>query len=395
MAKQGKQSAGKGLVPKLRFPEFTASGSWRPKTLAQLENEGAIKLGRGNVISHKDMRATPGNYPVYSSSAAGDGCMGRYGLYMFDREMITWSIDGGGKFFHRAAHKFSVTNVCGYIDVHSDKISCRFLVYQLQNLRNHKVFDYQLKAHPSVIRKLYSVPVTSSGEQQKIADCLSSLDERIAFETRRLDALKTHKQGLLQQLFPRENETVPRLRFSAFVSGAEWRHTKVAHVITTVTPPKKLRTADYKSQGRYPVVDQSKTLVAAWTDDRSALVVADTPVVVFGDHTCMVKIVRVPFAQGADGIKIIRAKSGVSVEFIYQFLCARPIPQMAYKRHFSALKELGFSYSLDIAEQQKIADCLTSLDNLIAAQAKKIDLLKQHKRGLMRQLFPVLETDGV
>lgn len=68
----------------------------------------------------------------------------------------------------------------------------------------------------------FSVAIPSSAEQQKIADCLSSLDELIAAQARRVDALKTHKKGLMQQLFPSEGETQPRLRFSEFQSAGEW-----------------------------------------------------------------------------------------------------------------------------------------------------------------------------
>ena len=83
-------------------------------TLGELENLNIIKLGRGNVISKNDIRNNPGKYPIYSSSAINNGKMGEYGGYMFDDERITWSIDGGGKFFYRNNHKYSVTNVSGW-----------------------------------------------------------------------------------------------------------------------------------------------------------------------------------------------------------------------------------------------------------------------------------------
>ena len=62
-------------------------------------------------------------------------------------------------------------------------------------------------------------------EQQKIAECLSSVDELMAAQARKVDALKTHKKGLMQQLFPREGETQPRLRFPEFQNAGEWEET--------------------------------------------------------------------------------------------------------------------------------------------------------------------------
>jgi len=130
--------------------------------------------------------------------------MGRYGRYMFDEELITWSIDGGGDFFYRPKHKFSVTNVCGFIRLDAGRLNYRFIAGQLQRLHALKSFDYVAKAHPSVIRGLYQLAIPSLPEQQKIADCLSSLDDLIRAQSEKIEALKQHKKGLMQQLFPQE-----------------------------------------------------------------------------------------------------------------------------------------------------------------------------------------------
>ena len=189
-------------VPRLRFPEFADGPEWNGVLLEELEAEGRIELGRGKVISHADMRASPGPYPVYSSSVIDEGLMGTYGDYLFDEELISWSVDGGGNFFYRPKHKFSVTNVSGFMRLLCGDIVCQFLAYQLQRLHASQTFDYQQKAHPSVIRTLYAVGLPEPDEQRRISDCLASLDAHMVGRTRRLDALKQHKQGLQQQLFP-------------------------------------------------------------------------------------------------------------------------------------------------------------------------------------------------
>ena len=188
--------------PRLRFPEFADRPEWNGLLLKELEAEGRIELGRGKVISHADMRASPGPYPVYSSSVIDEGLMGTYGDYLFDEELISWSVDGGGHFFYRPKHKFSVTNVSGFMRLLCGDIVCQFLAYQLQRLHASQTFDYQQKAHPSVIRTLYAVGLPEPDEQRRISDCLASLDARMVGQTRRVDALKQHKQGLMQQLFP-------------------------------------------------------------------------------------------------------------------------------------------------------------------------------------------------
>ncbi|MFP1678242.1 restriction endonuclease subunit S [Alloalcanivorax sp. C16-2] len=190
-------------------------------------------------------------------------------------------------------------------------------------------------------------------------------------------ATKNEKKGL-----------VPRLRFPEFREAGEWNTDLVKDLVTTVTPPKKLTSNQYEHEGMFPVVDQSQEYICGWTNDEHALVSLESPLIVFGDHTCALKIVDQPFVQGADGIKILKSKNVIEPEFLYQYLLFSPVKMESYKRHFSTLKEKSVVYpDKRTGEQQKIAYCLSSLDALIAAQADKIDVLKAHKKGLMQKLF--------
>ena len=186
------------LTGQTRLPGF--SGEWEVNTVAELEKQKLVKLSRGKVISKKDIENTPGDFPIYSSSIHNDGLFGRYGDFMFDEELITWSVDGGGNFFHRPWHKFSVTNVCGFMRVETSRIDYRFLAAELQLLHSRKNFDYQSKAHPSVIRKEYEVRLPALPEQTAIADVLSDMDAEIeALEQRRAKTAAL-KQGMMQEL---------------------------------------------------------------------------------------------------------------------------------------------------------------------------------------------------
>jgi len=232
-------------------------------------------------------------------------------------------------------------------------------------------------------------------EQQKIADCLGSLDDLIAAEGRKLEALRQHKQGLMQQLFPQLGETLPRLRFPEFQRHPEWDHAIVGDLVDTVNPPMKLTTSNYLADGRFPIIDQSQSAICGWTNDEQAVITRPLPVIVFGDHTCALKLVDRPFAQGADGIKILSAGHRITTSFLYQHLNCRPVMTAGYKRHFSDLKEKEVTFpSVDSGEQQKIADCLSVLDDQVGVQARKLDALKQHKQGLLQQLFPSLEEES-
>ena len=182
---------------------------------------------------------------------------------------------------------------------------------------------------------------------------------------------------------------VPKLRFPEFRDSPGWKSGKLDELVDTVTPPKKLPTSNYFSSGTFPIIDQSQSEICGWTENYEALIKENFPLIIFGDHTCILKLVDRPFAQGADGIKILKSRPMIETSYLYQYLSYRPVVTEEYKRHYSILKEKVVLFpAVKTGEQQKIADCLRSVDELIAAQAQKVDALKSHKKGLMQQLFP-------
>lgn len=180
--------------------------NWPTKKLGELEEEGIIKLGRGNVISKIDIERTPGNYPIYSASKQHQGEFGRYGHYMFNEELITWSVDGGGRFFYRPKHKFSVTNVCGWLRILKPEIlNYKYLYFALDSIYQKLTFDYIFKAHPSVIREKYEIPLPPLKIQKRIVARIEELFEKIdkAKELREKAKEETEQifQSALQKIF--------------------------------------------------------------------------------------------------------------------------------------------------------------------------------------------------
>ena len=185
---------------------------------------------------------------------------------------------------------------------------------------------------------------------------------------------------------------VPALRFPEFRDTESWDNDTVDNLVDIITPPKKIILQEYLNEGDYPIVDQSQKYISGWTNDKAAVISKaslDNPIIIFGDHTCILKRITFPFAQGADGIKVIKSKDTIDGNFLYQALLVCPVVQEEYKRHFSILKQKEvFFPSIKSGEQQKIADCLSSLDDLIEATTQKVKALKEHKKGLMQRLFP-------
>lgn len=180
------------------------------------------------------------------------------------------------------------------------------------------------------------------------------------------------------------NSYTLNLRFPGF--DEEWVEKNMEELCKPITPSFKLQSRDYLKAGKYPIVDQSQSLICGWTNDDKGLV-KNVPVIVFGDHTCVLKYIDFPFIQGADGVKILSPKKDYDSRFVFQSFLANPVKPDGYKRHFSDFKEKTYLVPSP-AEQQKIASCLSEMDNLISAQSQKVESLKTHKKGLMQQLFP-------
>lgn len=387
--------------PKLRFPEFRDAPGWEETLLKdvltehELKSDGAsevhsVSVHKG-VINQKEhlgrsfAAADTSNYNlaqphdiIYTKSPTGDFAFGVVKQNKLGHNVIVSPLYGVFE---------PINRYLGYIlDAYFESPiwTSNYLAPITQKGAKNTI---QITNETFISKGLY-IPL-HEGEQQKIAESLSSVDELIAAHDRKLDALKIHKKGLLQQLFPRIGETKPRLRFPEFQDAGEWVEKDVGALIYTVTPPKKIQTSGYLSEGQFPIVDQSQSFICGWTNDVDAVITGEPPILVFGDHTCALKLLRRPFAQGADGIKILKSKPPISIEFLYQALQVRPLTSDEYRRHFALLQEKKISFpGKETGEQQKIISFLSYLDDLIVAQAQKLDVLKTHKRGLMQQFFP-------
>jgi len=231
----------------------------------------------------------------------------------------------------------------------------------------------------------------SSPEQQKIADYLSSWDEVIDLEGQKLDALNAHKKGLMQQLFPCEGETIPRLRFPEFRDAGEWEVKQLGEVCQMtagefVAASKiKEATADnlypcyggnglrgftetFTHEGIYPLIGRQGALCGNITLAKGKFHATEHAIVAAPRKNTVInwlyyQLVRLNLNQFATG----QAQPGLSVANLNGVPVA--IPKEEY-------------------EQQKIADCLSSLDEVIDLEAQKLEELKAHKKGLMQQLFP-------
>ena len=244
-------------------------------------------------------------------------------------------------------------------------------------------------------------------EQQKIADCLSSIDELITAHTQKLEALKAHKKGLMQQLFPAEGETVPKLRFPEF--RGEWHKNTLKDICKInqgLQIPISKRFTE-KVEGSYFYITNEflkagakNTYYIKNPTDSVICGKSDILMTRTGNTGQVVTGVEGAFHNNFFKIKYI---DNVVKEFLVFFLRSnrtqREILTLAGASTIPDLNHNDF-YKIEISlpcqsEQQKIADCLISVDEFIISQSQKIESLKVHKKGLMQQLFPSIDGAGV
>ncbi len=264
--------------------------------------------------------------------------------------------------------------------------------------------------------KLKEVPVPVPpriSEQQKIADCLASLDELITVEAQKLNTVKTHKKGLMQKLFPAEGETLPKLRFREFRDAGEWEMKRLEDFATIVRggSPRPideyitngpnglnwLKIGDIDKESKYVTCTQEKVIPAALNKTR---VVSPGDLIISNSMSFgRPYILEIKTCIHDGWIAVSEIDKNLDRDYLY-YLMMTSGSQTYFSNNAAGsgvqnlnadiIKLLSVSYPRK-KEQQKIASCLASLDDLITAQTQKLTALKTHKQGLMQQLFPALD----
>ena len=166
----------------------------------------------------------------------------------------------------------------------------------------------------------------------------------------------------------------------------EWPNIEVDELVRIVRPPTKIPKTQFAKSGEFPIIDQSQARIAGFTNDPTALVSTNEPLIVFGDHTCVVKLQRQPFAQGADGIKILRASPQVDPEYLYAALKSFPLPHNGYRRHFALLKaHLVPLPPRDI--QREIAQRCIAEEEAVMANIELIASMEERVRDVVARVW--------
>lgn len=174
-----------------------------------------------------------------------------------------------------------------------------------------------------------------------------------------------------------------------------WTHKIFEDCICKVSKPKQVQTSEYDKGSRYPIISQEDKLISGYCDDESMLTHIDCPVVVFGDHTRVLKYIDFDFVVGADGVKIIQPKNDLDAKFLYYYLKWYNVPSLGYSRHYKLLKEIQIPLP-PIPQQRLIVSELDEINSLLALKREQLKKYDELAQSLFYEMFgdPVENEKG-
>lgn len=409
-----------GLTPKLRFPEFRKEPGW-PETLLsnvltehQEKSDGASEVhsvsvhkGVVNQIDHLGRSfaaADRSNYNlakshdiIYTKSPTGDFPFGIIKQSRLPYNVIVSPLYG--VFSPKNRH-------LGYILDSYFESPVRAKNYLAPITQKGAKNTIQISNKTFLSKGLYLPP--SEIEQKKIAACLSSLDELIKAETQKLDSLKAHKKGLMQDLFPREGEPVPKLRFPEFRDAPDWEAAKLGDIcdIQRGRFSHRPRNDPKFFGGEYPFIQTGDVVRANGGPVEASQSLNEHGLQVSKLFSPTIVLITIAANIGdtaildhkacfTDSVAGLIPKNGISPHFVELAMQGKK----AYLNKIApaaAQKNINIEILTDVEilkpdelEQNRIAGCISSLDDQVAAQINRIATLQAHKQGLMQQLFPL------
>jgi len=423
MYKENKQ-----IVPELRFPDFKNKKEWKGVKLIDITDKGkkwSFTGGPfGSDLKSSDYVGSNEGVRIIQLQNIGDGEFKNNNKIFTSKEkadeLLSCNIYPGDIIMSKMGDP--VGRACLIPDFHkryvmsSDGIRIavdenKYDKYFIYLVINSKVFRSKVENSSTGstrkriglidLKKLTLIVPKDKVEQQKIANCLSSLDNLITAETEKLENLKDHKKGLLQQLFPTKGETKPQFRFPEFATDRDWEETTLNDVADYENG--KAHEKEISSTGKYKVVNSkfisTEGKVVKFTNSANLKTNIGDILMVLSDIPNGKAIAKCFYVDKDDTYTVNQrickiTPTDIDNKFLF-YLQNRNSYFLAFDdgvKQTNLRKDTVLNFPFlkpkDPTEQQKVANCLSSVDDLIEAQTTKTETLKDHKKGLMQQLFP-------
>lgn len=406
------------LNPKLRFPEFRNTPGWEKTLLKDVLTEHGLKSDGESEVHSVSVHKGVINQKEHLGRSFAAADTSNYNLAKPHDIIYTKSPTGDFPFGVVKQNKLSynviVSPLYGVFKPTNRHIGYILDAYFESRIRTNNYLAPIIKkgakntiliANETFISKGLYIPLNEK-EQQKIADCLISIDELIAAQAKKVEGLKTYKKGLMEQLFPREDKNTPRLRFQEFRDAPGWKK-------KTLKETAEINPVNEELPDSFIYIDLDSVEAGELTKKRK-ISREDAPsraqrLIKRGD--IIYQVVR-PYQRNNllcdfDGDNYVASTGYAQLRayecnrFLYQCIHTDTFVNQVIAKcsgsnypaiNSSHLAEISLKIPDTVSEQQKIADCLSTLDIVIFASSQKLKDLKAHKKGLMQQLFPSPEV---
>ena len=395
------------LVPKLRFAEFVDEPPWECPPLKKL----AKRITQRNTHG-ADLRA------LTNSAEHGVVDQREY----FDRDIATntdnyYIVETGDYVYNSRISSTAPVGPISKNQIGTGVMSPLYTVFRFRSDANDFFAHYFRSSHwHGYLRGVSNngarhdrmavtnddlmqipIPTPSPREQQKIADCLGSLDDLIAAENRKLEVLRQHKNGLMQQVFPQPGESEPILRFPDSDDGSEWQYKVLPEIATNLNNMRIPVTEQDRRPGEVPyygasgIVDYVKDHIfdedlLCVSEDGANLVARTSPIAFSISGRTWVN----------NHAHVLRFQKSVTQILVQAYLNHIDISDYITgvaqpKLNRAMLDSIPIALPPTPDEQNDVAGCIASFDHLLSMHQKKIESLSAHKKSLLLQLFPGLE----
>ncbi len=411
------------ILPKLRFPEFENDGEWKVVKLGDVFKRitDKNKENNNNVLTISAQNGLVSQYDYFNKNVAANDVTGYYliktGDFAYNKSRSQGYPYGAIKplkLYDKGV--VSTLYICfrtkeqnSCIDFYEHYFETDLIHNEIgkiaqEGARNHGLLNISTE---DFFEKI-SLYIPSLPEQQKIAAFLTSLDEQISAHTKKLEALKAHKKGLMQQLFPANNEKTPKLRFPEFKNDGEWKEVRLGEIAKRIT----LKNKDNKplpaltnsaSRGIVKQEDYFDREIVSKDNLINYYIVSDDDFVYNPRISTIAPVGPISSNKIGEGVMsplytVFRFVEGDVDFFEHYFKTNNWHQYLKDKANFGARFDrmnistedfMGLPIPFPpLPEQQKIASFLSSIDEMIQTQDDKIRKLKTYKNGLMQQMFP-------
>lgn len=414
------------LIPELRFPEFKNNKEWEELSLKDILIKNSLKNKSQKykvVQSVSKIHGFINQDEFFENRRVASLDTSKY--YIIKKGYFAYNpsrIDVGS-----LAYKFDdETSIISplYVSFKADneKIHDRFLLswFFSDNFTKQMIFEGGVRNtlnYESLIKIKINLP--SPLEQQKIASCLSSLDELIEAHNQKLENLNDHKKGLMQNLFPQEGETVPKYRFPEFENDGRWKKTKLGELIEIkgrigyrgytlediVSKGEGAISMSPSNINEFGTLSFTKSTYITWEkyEESPEIKLQNGFTVLVKTGSTYGKVAYIKNLTEKTTINpqlVVLKPQKVNSYFLYLLVAndsiQKQINATVVGGAIPTLSQESIS-NFEILvpntkEQIKIADCLSYLNDLIISQTERIEHLNLHKKGLMQGLFPKINN---